>query len=72
LNTRSKSCSNKVMYLVSKLSTKFADVESKVERICIVTGKASKLSNLVKKKNGFHGMIFVSLPLSYHFFDLIS
>jgi hypothetical protein len=49
------------MNFVSKFSNKFLDLESKVERICVVTGKASKLSNLVKKRDGFKGMLFVSL-----------
>lgn len=48
-------------FLAKTVSTrKFADFDSKLERICVVTGKAEKLDALLKKKTDLNDILFVS------------
>lgn len=43
----------------ASVSAKFADSESKLRRICIVTGKANKLEAILKKRNSLDSVKFV-------------
>ena len=47
-------------FLVKNISTRFGDLETKLERVCVVTGKAEKLDALLKKKTNLDDILFVS------------
>lgn len=46
---------------MKNVSVRFGDLESKLERICVVTGKAEKLDVLLKKRANVNDILFVSL-----------
>jgi replicative superfamily II helicase len=46
-------------FLVKNVSTRFGDLETKLERICVITGKAEKLDVLLRKRTNVNDILFV-------------